>query len=235
MKIPSGRLSVLVFVFGIWILLCAALLVRSTVFRRDELREKSGKISWRTGVVPVLRGRILDKSGLPLAWTEVEKDAVLDALPASSHVRQALLREIGEILPPGSDANATPVPRIMIRNLTPGQMEKWADVVRHYPAYVSIRTRIQRKRVEYLSVRNQLGECVVDRNGVQTGISGLEKEYDPILSGRPGRFRVMLDRNGRWMAESLRIEESGEPGQDVTLETYLNEMTGKGETVLHDE
>ena len=45
----------------------------------------------------------------------------------------------------------------------------------------------------------------------------------------------MLDRNGRWMAESLRIEESGEPGQDVTLETYLKEMTGKGETVHHDE
>lgn len=234
MKIPAGRLPVLVLVFGIWIFLCAALLVRSTVFRRDELRKKSEKISWRTGVIPVLRGRILDRSGLPLAWTEAEKDAVLEALPKNRHVREALLREIGETFPSNPAENAKTVPRILIRNLTPGQMEKWADLVRRYPAFVSVRTRILRKRVEYLSVRNTVGECAVDDKGVQTGVSGLEKEHDTVLAGRPGRFRVMLDRNGRWMADSLRIEDAGEPGKDVTLKTSLREMTG--ETAgRHDE
>ena len=227
MKIPGGRLSILVFVFGIWILLCAALLARSTVFRRDELRKKSEKISWRTGVIPVLRGRILDKSGLPLAWTEMEKDAVLDALPKNRRLKEALLREIGEIAPPGPDENRKAFPLVVIRNLTPAQMEKWADLVRRYPASVSIRTRILRKRVEYLTVRDTLGECAVDENGIQSGVSGLEKEYDDVLSGRPGRFRVMLDRSGRWIADSLRIEDSGEPGKDVILETTLREMNGE--------
>ena len=228
MKFPGGRLSILVSVFGIWIFLCALLLARSTVFRRDELRKKSEKISWRTGVIPVLRGRILDKTGLPLAWTEAERDAVLEAVPGTIRVREALFREIGEIIPPPEPGGDTgPLPRVMIRNLTPGQMEKWAKLVRRYPAFVSIRTRILRKRVEYVSVRNTLGECAADENGVQTGISGLEKEYEPILAGRPGRFRVMLDRQGRWMADSLRIEDGGEPGKDVTLKTSLQEMTGE--------
>lgn len=227
MKIPGGRLSILVFVFGIWILLCAALLARSTVFRRDELRKKSEKISWRTGVIPVLRGRILDKSGLPLAWTEMEKDAVLDSLPKNRRLKEALLREIGEIAPPGPDDDQKDFPLVVIRNLTPAQMEKWADLVRRYPASVSIRTRILRKRVEYRTVRNALGECAVDENGIQSGISGLEKEYDTVLSGRPGRFRVMLDRSGRWIADSLRIEDGGEPGRDVTLETTLRKMNGE--------
>ena len=97
MKFPGGRFSILVSVFGIWIFLCALLLARSTVFRRDELRKKSEKISWRTGVIPVLRGRILDKAGLPLAWTEAERDAVLEAVPGTIRVREALFREIGEI------------------------------------------------------------------------------------------------------------------------------------------
>lgn len=226
MKIPSGRLSVLVFVFGFWIFLCAALLVRSTVFRRDELREKSEKISWRTGVIPVLRGRILDKSGLPLVWTEMEKDAVLDALPRSPRLKKAILQAIEEIFPGNTDKDPALLPRVLFRNLTPEQMEKWADLVRRYPSFVSIRTRILRKRVEYLAVRNTVGECDVDENGIQTGVSGLEKEYDPVLAGRPGRFRVMLDRNGRWMSDSLRIEDAGEPGRDVTLETLLRDMTG---------
>jgi len=233
---PAGRrLHVLSLVFGIWILLCAALLVRSTVIRRDELRKKSEKISWRTGTIPVLRGRILDKSGVPLAWTEAEKNAVLEALPASRRAREAFLRELREDfqVEPGSDSGDLPC--VISRNLTSEQMEHWADLIRRYPACISIRTRILRKRVEYASVRALLGECSTDGNGIQKGISGAEKEFDEKLSGRPGRFRVMLDRNGRWMADSLRIEEAGEPGEDITLEADLREMTGSDKGGHHDE
>ena len=232
MKPAGRRLHILSLVFGIWILLCAALLVRSTVIRRDELRKKSEKISWRTGTIPVLRGRILDKSGVPLAWTEVGKNAVLEALPVSGRAREAFLRELREDfqVEPGPD-----LPRVISRNLTPGQMERWADVIRRYPACVSIRTRILRKRVEYATVRALLGECSTDGNGIQKGISGAEKEFDEKLSGRPGRFRVMLDRNGRWMADSLRIEDAGEPGGDITLEADLREMTGNEKDGHRDE
>ena len=177
----------------------------------------------------------MDNSGLPLAWTEAERDAVLDQLPEARRVRQALLREIADSFPSGGSEDMTTAPRIIIRNLKPGQMEKWMELVRRYPAYVSIRTRILRKRVEYHSVRTLVGECTVDENGIQTGISGLEKEYDSILSGRPGRVRVMLNRSGRWMADSLRIEDGGEPGKDVTLTQSLREMTGEETEMLHGE
>ena len=235
MKPGDRRLSALCLVFGIWILLCAALLVRSTVVRRDELREKSEKISWRTGTIPVLRGRILDRSGIPLAWTEAEKNAVLEALPVSRRARETFLRELREDFQADPGAGPEDLPRVLRRNLTPGEMERWADVIRRYPSCVSIRTRIMRKRVEYASVRALLGECATDDNGIQKGLSGAEKEYEEKLAGRPGRFRVMLDRKGRWMADSLRIEDEGEPGRDVTLDADLREMTGNEEGRRHDE
>ena len=55
----------------IWAVLCAARAVDLAVFRRGELQNRARKIALRTGVLPVMRGK-LTQDGKVLAWSEVE-------------------------------------------------------------------------------------------------------------------------------------------------------------------
>ena len=62
----------------------------------------------------------------------------------------------------------------------------------------------------------EVGE-IIQLNGIEIGISGLEKQFDDRLRGKPGTYSVMLDLQGRWVNSSFRITEAMQNGEDVYL------------------
>lgn len=56
------------------------------------------------------------------------------------------------------------------------------------------------------------------------GVSGLEKEFDFLLRGTPGRYRVMLDRARNWVESSWKLETEPVPGHEVRLFRTVDEL-----------
>ena len=73
------------------------------------------------------------------------------------------------------------------------------------------------------------GKTVPVRTGnpMMRGIDGWEREFDERLRGRPGIFRVMLDRSGNWVSGTLEVIRKPEHGEDVRLKWTWKELAGK--------
>ena len=74
-----------------------------------------------------------------------------------------------------------------------------------------------------------IGKTAANDRKAMVGISGLEQKHDLILSGKSGRMTVMVDRNGSWIYETLRITRQPENGRDVKLEQSLQELLASGD------
>jgi len=201
------RLTVLIFLFVLWGLLAAFQLVRYTVLQRDRLREESARLAWREGVIPPVRGQIADADGVLLVWSEMTFDLVLERMPADEAKRAALFRILREKTRAAIPVDAAPC--ILIRNIRHDEMKTLDSLCTRMPG-LRIVPRMERKHVEEPAVRRLAPVW--------------EKEYDALLRGEEGRFHVMLDRRGRWLNDTLRIDTESEPGRNVRLDRTLEQI-----------
>ena len=81
---------------------------------------------------------------------------------------------------------------------------------------LQIRSRVERVRVNGTGLKELIGEL---DPATGRGISGWEKEFDKQLAGSDGSFRVLLDRNGRWIENTWEIREMPRRGNDVQVDT----------------
>ena len=211
-----------------WAAFAAAKVYAFTVTDRQVLLKKSHPIAWRTAEIPARRGRILDRDGAVLAEDVFRCDLILERHPEKNR-RHHLQRRLDEAVP-GAELppETAEVPVILRKDLTAEEIEKCARIFR---GIQGIRTagRLERHSAEDPAVREQLGETALNDRKEQVGISGLEQIYDLELSGRSGQMRVMLDRNGSWIYETLQVIRQPENGRDVRLSENLAELEEKGQ------
>ncbi len=203
------RIRILFCFFAFWALLTAAQLIRFTVAERDRLQKESTRLAWRKGVIPAIRGRILDSGGKVLVWSEIQVDAELRRYPAD---KQHFLKEAQSIFG-DTVAGDLKLPALLAGSIPPEKFARLIELGRKYPD-LTISSRIIRKHVEYPAVRKKAVSW--------------EKEYDSTLSGTPGSFYIMLDRNQRWMPDTLRFGEEVRNGKDIVLEQTLEQILAGG-------
>jgi cell division protein FtsI/penicillin-binding protein 2 len=83
--------------------------------------------------------------------------------------------------------------------------------------------RIERKVVDYPAIRAKIGK-VKYISGRLVGISGYEQQFNQLLSGTPGKFRIMLDRNKNWIKNSGKSIKMATPAKDLVLPYSLEEI-----------
>jgi cell division protein FtsI (penicillin-binding protein 3) len=184
------------------------------VLERDFLRQEGNKRHVRTMTIPAHRGAIVDRRGEPLALSAPVESlwAVPSALLESPAHAATLARLLGKnpkafekflkqrkdrqfvyISDPLSPAEAQ---RALLLK-APGVFSEPA-YARYYPAG---------------EVAGQIvGFCGRDGNGLE----GIEKAQEVLLSGASGTRRVIRDRQGRVVDDSLGAIEA-QSGQDVRL------------------
>lgn len=203
----------------IWLLGLGTALVLGRAFQlqvleRDFLRQEGDKRHIRTVIIPAHRGAILDRRGESLALSAPVESlwAVPSALLESPAHVVALARLLGKkpaafekflkqrrdrkfvyISDPLSPAEAQ---RALLLK-APGVFSEPA-YARYYPAG---------------EVAGQIvGFCGRDGNGLE----GIEKSQEMLLSGKSGSRRVIRDRQGRVVDDSLGAQEA-QSGKDVRL------------------
>ena len=182
-------------------------------------RHEIEKMASQSGKLPAIRGRIYDEKGDLLVWSERCYD--LEFAPAKSdckhidELKKDLADSFGELPLFNPDSRHTAVVK---RNLTATELEKADQLCMRHPA-LKVELRWERR----INARHDLVGEVRQIDGMEVGISGLEKKYDHILSGQPGSFTVMLDRHGNWVDSTFQITANPVSGQDVFLAEVAEE------------
>ena len=87
--------------------------------------------------------------------------------------------------------------------------------------------RWERMTVSSLRIRRRLGTVML-LEGELVGQSGLELEFDSLLRGKAGEFRVLLDRYRNWIPESWELLRNPVPGRDIKLNVAAEELERRG-------
>lgn len=180
------------------------------------------------GRIPAPRGRILDSRGVPLAWSERYFDLFWQGR-AGEVPGEEILIQLRAIVPdaaaPSAESNGR---ELLRRGLSPDQIRQLESLVKSGNGF-RIVPRWERITVSSRWIRRRVG-AVELRGGELVGVSGLELEFDALLRGRAGEFRVLLDRYRNWIPESWELLRPPEPGRDIKLnfEAEMLERHGRG-------
>jgi cell division protein FtsI (penicillin-binding protein 3) len=175
--------------------------------------------------LPARRGTLYDRAGVPLATTQEVfhvgldprelRDRTADARRVArqlglseSEVRRALRKKYAHFEGPFSAAQVLPLRGMAGVYLT-------TDLVRSYPD-------------------PDFAQPILGRPGVVgRSATGLERQLDSLLSGRPGAAVVLRDSRGRSLESPSRLAAFPMPGHDVflTLDAGVQEIV---ETALAD-
>lgn len=184
-------------------------------------RSESSRISEKKGEISAIRGRIFDEKEEVLVWSERCYDLTLDARNITGQRYSVIHKTYRKIFAGENMPELKPGALQVIKyNLTASELAR-ADELSSSCGEFNVELRWERFQREF---SNEIGE-VRQINGMESGISGLEKEYDHLLRGQPGKFTVMLDRHGRWINQTFRITTPPVAGKDI----YLSDEDGDGD------
>jgi cell division protein FtsI/penicillin-binding protein 2 len=216
----KNRNRIIITVFIIWAFFITFRLFYYTSYSREYYLEAGNKNAWRNGTIPAARGRILDKNGLPLAWTQRYYDLVVDVYPDLCRSNSVLLNELnGKIHGLLPDEKRE---KYVKKGLSPSDMLFLRDYMEKYRG-VKIIPRLERRYVDYPEVRKVLGKVDM-HDGRYYGLGGAEQEYDSELNGTDGIYVVMLDRYRKWIPGTWKLKTEMQPGKDVMLENSLEDI-----------
>ncbi|MFO7821420.1 MAG: hypothetical protein R6V56_05135 [Lentisphaeria bacterium] len=217
-SIAKRRAPILIFIFLIWALAICLRLFQVMVINRDTYLEQMAASSWCQDTIPAIRGRILDKTGHPLAWSTRHFKLLWDTPPDTERCYREL-KLIRETLPISTSALPATLQGknliTLVRDLHPTDFKTASELASALKS-VKISSFFIRHRVSDPRLQKRLGDVVL-RNGTEVGVSGAELEHDSLLRGRPGVFKVMLSPRGNWLPQTWQQIRPVKAGYDVYL------------------
>ena len=211
------RTAVIFAVLSIWACGAAFRVYAHSVRDRDELLRQARTLAWREAVIPARRGRILDRNGEVLAQDVYRCDLMLDTLPESPKRMDRLLTLLHREFPDfPTEIDEDALPFRLKSDLTAEEIGRYGEIFRSFRE-VRAAGSFERRTDPHPAVRTLVGDTALNDRNERVGTSGLEQYNDLTLSGKPGRIRVMLDRHGNWVRDTLRVIRQPRNGEDLQL------------------
>lgn len=219
------RARILIFALMLWAVLVAAHVFYFSVYARESFLDSGLRMAWKGGEITAVRGKICDANGVPVAWTEIHFDLVIEN--DSMSFRKML--ELRSSLPfPMEMPSGVSYPVVIRKDLSPEDIQVLERFIMKYPA-LKIMSRQERCYIDYPEVRKILGS--VKWNGTRlSGVSGLELAGEHKLRGVNGIYKVMLSPSGKWIDGTFQLERNVQHGIDVILSATVDELK-KGASV----
>ena len=204
------RLYVLAGVFVLWCSVICCRLVYLQVFRYGTFAHRAQHQQQRTEEVSARRGVIYDRQGRELAMS-INVDSVF-AVPAEMPKPASTISLIARITKQD--------PRELLARCESVKTFCWLG--RKPDPEISARIRSLNLRGVYFQKeskryypKNELAAQVLGYVGMDdAGLSGIEREYEDQLHGRPGQMLISVDARKQWFGS---VEKQPEPGQNIVL------------------
>jgi cell division protein FtsI (penicillin-binding protein 3) len=198
---------------GVFVLWCATISVRLVylqIFRYGNFEHRAQHQQQRTEEVSARRGIIYDRQGRELAMS-INVDSVF-AVPAEMPKPASTISLIARI--------TRQDPRELLAKCEAAKTFCW--LARKPDPEISARIRSLNLRGVYFQKeskryypKNELAAQVLGYVGMDdAGLSGIEREYEGRLHGRPGQMLISIDARKQWFGS---VEKQPEPGENVVL------------------
>ncbi|HEY2497574.1 MAG TPA: penicillin-binding protein [Candidatus Angelobacter sp.] len=193
-----------------WFLAICARLVWLQVVNYGDYTQRAAKQQQRSIEVSPVRGNIYDRRGNELAMT-VSVDSVF-AVPSEVPDIHSTAQMLGRVL----KADATEIES----RLRGSRAFAW--VARKIDNPTSARVRALNLKGVYFQKeskrfypKGELAAQVLGYVGLDDdGLGGIEREFQPQLTGKPGKMLITMDNKRRWLG---RVEKQPDPGENVVL------------------
>jgi cell division protein FtsI (penicillin-binding protein 3) len=204
------RLYLLAGVFVLWCCAICFRLVYLQVFRYGSFQQRAQHQQQRTEEVSARRGIIYDRQGHELAMS-INVDSVF-AVPTEMPNPASTISLVARITKQD--------PRELLAKCEASKTFCW--VARKPDPEISARIRSLNLRGIYFQKeskryypKNDLAAQVLGYVGMDDkGLSGIEREYEEDLHGRPGQMLISVDARKKWFGS---VEKQPEPGQNIVL------------------
>jgi cell division protein FtsI (penicillin-binding protein 3) len=206
----NTRLFILAGFLLFWFLVICGRLVWLQVVNYGDYTQRAAKQQQRSIEVSPVRGNIYDRRGNELAMT-VSVDSVF-AVPSEVPDIHSAAQVLGRVL----KADATEIESRMRGS------KAFAWVARKIDNPTSARVRALNLKGIYFQKeskrfypKNELAAQVLGYVGLDDdGLGGIEREFQPQLTGKAGKMLITMDNKHRWLG---RTEKQPDPGENVVL------------------
>jgi len=206
----NRRLYILAGVFVLWCAVISVRLVYLQIFRYGNFEHRAQHQQQRTEEVSARRGIIYDRQGRELAMS-INVDSVF-AVPAEMPKPASTISLIARITKQD--------PRELLAKCEAAKTFCW--LARKPDPEISARIRSLNLRGVYFQKeskryypKNELAAQVLGYVGMDdSGLSGIEREYESQLHGRPGQMLISVDARKQWFGS---VEKQPEPGENIVL------------------
>jgi cell division protein FtsI (penicillin-binding protein 3) len=205
----NRRLYILGFILVLWCCVIALRLVYLQIFCYGEFEQRAQHQQQRTTEVAAKRGVIFDRSGRELAMS-VAVESVF-AVPSEIHDLPGTISLISHI--------TRDDPREVLARCT-GRTFCWlarkadSDIADRIRALNLRGIHFQKESKRFYPKRDLAAQVVGYVGTDDEGLSGIEREFDDELRGKPGRMMISVDARKKWFSS---VEKQPEPGENVVL------------------
>lgn len=204
------RLYILGGLLCFWVLAIGCRLVYLQVFHYGDFAKQAQRQQQRSIEVSPSRGVIYDRNGKELAMS-VSVDSIF-AVPSEVPDQESAASVLAQVL--GSDRDE------ILARLRGSRAFAW--IARKVEPEKSARVRALNLRGVYFQKeskryypKNELAAQVLGYVGLDDeGLSGVEREFDERLTGKPGRMLITMDAKRRWFGS---VERQPVPGESIVL------------------
>jgi cell division protein FtsI (penicillin-binding protein 3) len=204
------RLYLLAGIFVFWCGVICFRLVYLQVFRYGSFQHRAQHQQQRTEEVSAKRGIIYDRQGRELAMS-ISVDSVF-AVPTEMPNPASIISLIARITKQD--------PRELVARCQAAKTFCW--LARKPEPEISARIHSLNLRGVYFQKeskryypKSELAAQVLGYVGMDDqGLSGIEREYEDQMHGRPGQMVISVDAHRKWFGS---VEKQPEPGQNVVL------------------
>jgi len=206
----SFRLYLLAGILVFWCCVICLRLVYLQVFRYGTFEQRAQHQQQRTEEVSAPRGIIFDRNGQELAMS-INVDSVF-AVPSEMPKPASTISLIARITKQD--------PRELLAKCQASRTFCW--LARKPDPEISARIKSLNLRGVYFQKeskryypKSELAAQVLGYVGMDdSGLSGIEREYEPKLHGRPGEMLISVDARKKWFGS---VEKQPEPGENIVL------------------
>lgn len=206
----NHRLYLLSGLLLLWIGFICMRLLYLQIFSYGEFEQRAERQQQRSITVSAKRGAIYDRQGNELAMS-IQVDSAF-AVPTEMPDLPTAISLITHIT--GEDA------RMVLADCRAHKTFCWvarkgnADIVERIRALNLQGIHFQKESKRFYPKRELAAQVLGYVGTDDEGLSGIEREYDDQLQGRPGKMLISVDARKRWFG---RIEKEPEPGDNVVL------------------
>jgi len=200
------RSDLLIIAFFVVVALFTFRLAELQLLQHEKYQAEVDKISTRKVTLPAERGRILDRNGIVLAWNSQYQVIRKNVTFFGTNTREKLLDVFSEEEDPKKVLRKLEVTGEVSLNLSPDKLYK----ARAIPE-ISIASKAARRYVQNPGISHVLG--YVNTEGIPQ--RGIEKEYNHLLTGKPGERVTLVNSFGEEVFTKSEIP--AQKGEDIQL------------------